>query len=86
VEALRLEQDDLRAEEEVLARRRVLLVEKEEVLAEYHQGTLSAEAYDELLGTIDARLATLDAGEPASEDSRDRTPSRKDAEAEESAS
>ena len=86
VEALRLEQDDLRAEEEVLARRRVLLVEKEEVLAEFHQGTLSAEAYDELLGAIDARLATLDAGAPASEDRRDRSPSRKEAEADNSAS
>ena len=73
VEALRLEQDDLRAEEAALARRRVLLAEKEEVLADFHRGTLSAEAYDALLGTIDARLATLDA-EPASNDRASETP------------
>ncbi len=73
VEALRLEQDDLRAEEAELARRHVLLAEKEEVLADFHRGTLSAEAYDALLGTIDARLATLDA-EPASNDRASETP------------
>ncbi len=65
VEALQLAQDDLRAEEAVLARRRVLLVEKEEVLADFHRGTLSAEAYDALLGAIDARFATLETGESA---------------------
>jgi len=60
-EALRLEQDDLRAEESARARRQVLLAEKESVLGDFHRGTLSAEAYDRLIGTVDARLATLDA-------------------------
>ena len=60
-EALRLEQDDLRAEESARARRQVLLAEKETVLADFHRGTLSAEAYDRLIGAVDARLATLDA-------------------------
>jgi hypothetical protein len=52
------------------ARRQVLLAEKEEVLADFHRGRLPADAYDALLGTIDARLASLDAGEPASNDRR----------------
>jgi hypothetical protein len=73
VEALQLERDDLRAEEAVLARRQVLLAEKEEVLADFHRGRLPADAYDALLGTIDARLASLDAGEPASNDRGDHT-------------
>jgi CPA1 family monovalent cation:H+ antiporter len=60
VEALRLEQDDLRAEEWIRARRRVLLAEKDAVLADFRHGTLSSEAYDALLGSIDARLSRLD--------------------------
>jgi CPA1 family monovalent cation:H+ antiporter len=63
VERLRLEQDDLRAEESIRARRHVLLVEKETALADFHRGTLSADAFDQLLAGIDARLAGLD--EPA---------------------
>jgi CPA1 family monovalent cation:H+ antiporter len=62
VEALRVEQDDLRAEEAVRARRQVLLAEKESVLADFHRGTLNAEAYNRLLGAVDARLVKLDAG------------------------
>jgi CPA1 family monovalent cation:H+ antiporter len=60
VEALRMEQDDLRAEESIRARRRVLMAEKDAVLADFHHGTLSTEACDALLGSIDARLARLD--------------------------
>jgi len=67
VEALRLEQDDLRAEEAVRASRQVLLAEKESVLTDFHRGTLSAETYDALLGTIDARLAKLDSATPPSD-------------------
>ena len=62
LEALRLEQDDLRAEESLRARREVLLAEKESVLADFHRGRLTAEAYNRLLGAVDARLAKLDAG------------------------
>jgi hypothetical protein len=57
-----VEQDDLRAEEAVRARRQVLLAEKESVLADFHRGTLNAEAYNRLLGAVDARLVKLDAG------------------------
>lgn len=64
VDDLQLQQGELRAEETILARRRVLLAEKEEVLADFHRGTLSAEAYETLLGEIDARIASLDAGPP----------------------
>lgn len=67
VDALQLEQEDLHAEETARARRHVLLAEKEEVLGDFHRGTLSAEAYDALLGAIDARLASLDAGPPPAE-------------------
>ncbi len=62
VEALQLEQDDLRAEEAIGARRQVLLAEKEAVLADFHRGTMSSDAYDSLMGSIDARLASLDSG------------------------
>ncbi len=60
VEALSLEQDELRAEESIRARRQLLLVEKDSVLGDLHRGTLSTEAYEALLGSIDARLARLD--------------------------
>ena len=60
VESLRLEQDDLRAEESLRARRRVLMAEKAAVLEDFHHGTLSVEASNALLGSIDARLAGLD--------------------------
>ena len=38
VEALRLERDDLRAEESIRARRQVLIAEKDAVLADFHSG------------------------------------------------
>jgi Na+:H+ antiporter len=59
VEALQLEQEDLRAEEEARARRHLLLAEKEEVLNDYHRGTLAAEAYEQLMAAVDARLAAI---------------------------
>ncbi len=64
VEELRIEQEDLRAEEAMRARRQVLLAEKEEVLSDYHRGTLTADAYNTLLSGVDARLAAIDRGEP----------------------
>jgi CPA1 family monovalent cation:H+ antiporter len=60
VEALRLQQADLRAEESVRARRRVLMAEKDAVLADFHRGTLSSQAFTALLAGIDAGLTTLD--------------------------
>ena len=62
VEALQLEREDLRAEEESRARRHVLLAEKEELLDDYHRGTLTADAYEQLMGAVDARLASIESG------------------------
>jgi Na+:H+ antiporter len=59
IEALRLEQDDLRAEESMRARRQVLLAEKASVLDDSHRGALSTEASESLLASIDARLGRL---------------------------
>jgi CPA1 family monovalent cation:H+ antiporter len=64
IEVLRLAQDDLRAEESLRARRHVLLAEKEAALADFHRGLLSTDVYETLLGGIDARLVSLDAGTP----------------------
>ena len=62
LETLQVEQEDLRAEEGKRARRHLLHVEKEEILSDFHHGTLSREAYDALLAGTDARLAKLDGG------------------------
>ena len=43
----------------------MLLAEKESVLDDFHHNTLSVEAFNALLGSIDARLAGLDV-QPAS--------------------
>jgi hypothetical protein len=45
----------------------VLTAEKDSVLADFHRGTLSEEAFHALLGSIDARLAALDAAAPPSD-------------------
>ena len=75
VEALQLEQEDLRAEEEAHARRHVLLTEKEEVLDDYRRGTLAAEAYEKLMAGIDARLSRIDSGTaPAAEHEAEQPP------------
>jgi CPA1 family monovalent cation:H+ antiporter len=71
VEALRVKQDDLRAEESVRARRQVLLAEKETVLADFHLGILSAEAERALLASVDARLAGLDTGPQLADEKHD---------------
>jgi len=67
VEALRLEQDDLRAEESTRARRQVLLAERASLRHDYHSGALSAEAYEMLMASIDARLARLDGSSNSTE-------------------
>ena len=60
LEALRLEQDDLLAEESTRARRQVLLAEKASVIDDFRRGTLSDDAYESLLAAIDARLVSLE--------------------------
>jgi CPA1 family monovalent cation:H+ antiporter len=68
IEALRVKQDDIRAEEAMRSRRQVLLAEKETVLADFHLGTLSAEAERALLANVDARLEELDSRPQAPND------------------
>jgi len=66
VEALRLEQHDLSAEESVRAHRQALLAEKEALLADFRLGALSTAAHSTLLASVDARLSSLvDEAEPA---------------------
>jgi CPA1 family monovalent cation:H+ antiporter len=68
MEALRVKQEDLQAEESIRARRQVLLAEKQTVLADFHLGVLSAEAERALLAAVDARLAGLEPGPRASDE------------------
>jgi Na+:H+ antiporter len=68
VEALQLEQHELRAEESVRVHRQALLAEKEALLAELHLGALSTEAHGALLADVDARLASLLEGSKLSGD------------------
>lgn len=57
---LHLEQQELREEEILGARRRLLLAEKEHAVEAYRQGVVSRDAYDELIADIDARLLRLE--------------------------
>jgi Na+:H+ antiporter len=59
---LHLEQEELQGEELHWTRRHLLLVERNEVLAAFHQGVLSQETYERLLADIDARLLRLESG------------------------
>ncbi|MGE5231723.1 MAG: cation:proton antiporter [Deltaproteobacteria bacterium] len=61
--ALHAERADLRGDELRLARRRLLMTEREQALDAYREGALGREAYDRLLGDVDQRLLALDAGE-----------------------
>ena len=67
MEALRLVQDDVRAEESLRARRQVLIAEKDLVLDEFHRGTLSMDAFNALLASVDARMATVESTPPNAE-------------------
>jgi CPA1 family monovalent cation:H+ antiporter len=79
VEALRLEQRDLRAEELVRVHRQALLAEKEALLADVRLGALSAEAHFTLLTSVDARLAGLaDQATPAAGNQESAALGRKD--------
>lgn len=61
--ALHAERADLREDELRLARRRLLMTEREQALDAYREGSLGREAYDRLVGDVDQRLLALDAGE-----------------------
>jgi len=61
---LHVKQAELREDELRSARRRLLLVEKEEVIDAEHDGTLGRDAYERLLADVDGRLLRLDSNEP----------------------
>jgi CPA1 family monovalent cation:H+ antiporter len=60
---LHLDREDIRNEEVRWALRRLLQVEKGEVIDALHRGMLNREVYEKLLADIDARLLRLESGE-----------------------
>jgi Na+:H+ antiporter len=62
-ERAELQQDELR-----LARRRLLMTEREQALEAFHEGLLGREAYDRLVGDVDQRLLALESGEDEPEE------------------
>jgi CPA1 family monovalent cation:H+ antiporter len=60
IKDLHLQADVLRAEEELAARRHLLLIEKDSIVAAFHKGYLSHEVLDRLMEDVDTRLLALD--------------------------
>ncbi len=60
---LHLDREDIQNEEARWALRRLLQVEKGEVIDALHRGMLNRDVYDKLLADIDARLLRLESGE-----------------------
>lgn len=60
IKDLHLQTTELQAEEEHAARRHLIMVEKDAILAAGHQGQLSQELLEELLANVDARLHELE--------------------------
>lgn len=60
IRELHLAHRDLQTDEEARARRRLLVVEKEQVLEAYRSGLMGMEIQEHLLADIDARMARLD--------------------------
>lgn len=61
IQNMHMRKEELQAEENVAARRLMLLVEKDALLAACRKGYISQEVYDELLADVDDRLLQLDA-------------------------
>jgi CPA1 family monovalent cation:H+ antiporter len=57
---MHLQAEELRTEEQLAARRHMLIVEKDAILAALRKGYLSQEVCEELLVDVDARLLSLD--------------------------
>ncbi len=64
LDELDLEKEQLYAEEMRWARRRLLLVEKREVINAFRRGIVDRNAYEKLLADIDARILSIGSGEP----------------------
>ncbi|MBI2895756.1 MAG: Na+/H+ antiporter [Deltaproteobacteria bacterium] len=62
---LHLEHQALREEETRTARRRLLLVEKDQILESHRKGLVSPEAFEALLADVDARIFRLEHDEEA---------------------
>jgi Na+:H+ antiporter len=60
---LHLEREALQTEERHWVRRHLLLVEKQQAIAAFHDGLLGQETYERLLADIDARLLRLESGD-----------------------
>ena len=63
LDELDLEKEQLYAEEMRWARRRLLLVEKREVINAFRRGIVDRNAYEKLLADIDARILSIESGE-----------------------
>ncbi len=72
---LPLEREDIRDEEMLWVRRRLLLAEKDEIISAFQHGILNQETYNQLLADADARLLRIESGEkPEPADSKDQQP------------
>ena len=60
IKDMHLQADELRTEEQHAARRHMLVVEKDAILAAFRKGYVSQEVHDELLADVDARILNLD--------------------------
>jgi CPA1 family monovalent cation:H+ antiporter len=60
IKDMHLQAEELRREDELAARRHLLLIEKDTVRAAFHSGSISQDVHDRLLDDIDARLLHLD--------------------------
>jgi CPA1 family monovalent cation:H+ antiporter len=63
VHRLHVKHESLRREELDVARRHLLAVEKSSLIDAFHQGVVSREVYERLLGDLDARLLELESGQ-----------------------
>ena len=60
IQDMHLKAEELHTEEQLAARRHMLLVEKDAILAAFHKGYLSPEVHEELLADVNERLFQLD--------------------------
>lgn len=72
IQGLQLRAAELLEEERDAARRHVLLVEKDAILAAHAKGLIGQEAMETLLADVDARLFRLEAGQEAQSDADPR--------------
>ena len=69
IRGLHMEQTQIRAEEELRARRQLLLTEKDQVLRAFHDGLIGQEAFERLMVRVDADMQRLEIDEDTPESS-----------------